>query len=128
MVGMRRWFVLLMLVLLPLRGWVGDAMAGQMIQQQLHGPHAAAPHAIDHECAGHGHHAGAGDHAGRGTPAQPGPDGCGTCASCQVCSAVALAAPVTQVQCAVFGHAPPASDAPRFASAERQLAFKPPKS
>ena len=128
---MRRWLVLLMLVLLPLRGWVGAAMAGDMIQQQLHGPHAVAlqqidvhptgHHGMDHDCAGHGSHA---EHSPQ-TPASP--DSCSTCASCQACSALALAVPVTSVPCAIFGHAPPAFDAPRFASAERQLAFKPPK-
>ena len=120
--AMRRWLVLLMLVLLPLRGWVGEAMAGEMIQQQLHGPHAAAQHAMDHDCAGHAGHAGHPDH--EAAKADP----CSTCASCQVCSAVALAVPLRTVPCASFGHAPPRFEAPAFASAERQLAFKPPKS
>jgi uncharacterized protein involved in copper resistance len=128
---MRRWLVLLMLVLLPLRGWVGEALAGEMIQQQLQQAAPAAlhamdhpnmAHAMDHDCAGHDDHAGPAQHG------QPAAQGCGTCASCQVCSAFALAVPVTTVQCADFGHAPPLFDAPRFASAERQAAFKPPKS
>jgi hypothetical protein len=32
---MHRWFMFLLIALLPLRGWVGEAMAGQMLAQQL---------------------------------------------------------------------------------------------
>lgn len=121
---MRRWLVLLMLVLLPLRGWVGEAMAGEMVQQTLQGAHSAQmQQAADHDdCAGHDEAAQA-SHAGATSP----DGGCGTCASCQACSAVALVFPPPAMPAAGFSHAPPVFHAPTFASAERQLAFKPPK-
>jgi len=127
---MVRWLVLLLIALLPLRGWVGDAMAGQMLVQQIAAAQAggapashAAPHhhaaAMDHDCMNHGV-------APEAAPAAQSPQDCPTCASCQVCSAVALVFDAT---------APPLSHAPSatpswaghgYPSAERAPAFKPP--
>jgi hypothetical protein len=139
---MRRWLFLLLIVLLPLRGWVGEAMAGQMLQQATAGAHAhamaqasqhahapamhgdtAAPHAMAAGCC---------DDDSAHAPAQAAPShaggDCGTCASCQVCSAVALAPPQAAVAPAGFTHPPPPAPERRYASAERALAFKPPRS
>jgi hypothetical protein len=130
MAAMHRWLLVLLVALLPLRGWVGDAMAGQMLQQQLAAAVAAVP-------AGQGHHPGANAHAdcmGHQAPAadagvaldgSPTAD-CPTCASCQACSSVALASVAPAPMAARFSQPPPASFDRAHASAERASAFKPP--
>jgi hypothetical protein len=131
---MRRWLLLVMVLLLPLRGWVGEAMAAQMLQQHV----AAAESMVATAGAGHQHanpaasaHHDCDEHAA----SAPVDDGkaeakadCPTCSACQVCSSVALspysaappAAAVTQPRPQTVPHA--------HASAEPLLAFKPPKS
>ena len=112
-----------MIVLLPLRGWVGDAMAGQMLQQQLAGVASASaqvgPSVAHEDCMGH---AAPADEAA--TPASPAD--CPTCASCQVCSPVALAFDATMPRPLTLVAPVPASPLARFASAEPAPAFKPP--
>ena len=51
---------------------------------------------------------------------------CPTCASCQVCSSVALAFASVMSISASFGEARPAPAKARFASADRAPGFKPP--
>lgn len=104
--------MLLVVVALLLRGWVGEAMAGQMLAQQLHLPssHAAAMHSPD--CPG----SAAGEEDGVAAAESP---------HCQDCTLHALtAAPLPLV------HPLPASRAatgtPAFASAERLPGDKPP--
>jgi hypothetical protein len=128
MAAMHRWLLVLLVALLPLRGWVGEAMAGQMLQQQLAiaaAVQAPAPHhgAKAHEdCMGHQ----AADATGDAAADSPNSPDCPTCASCQVCSAVAIA-PVTRgTPSAGFSQPPPASIERAHASAERVNAFKPP--
>lgn len=129
---MRHWLLVFMVLLLPLRGMVGDAMAGQMLQQHAAaavampehaGHHAAAPALPGHDCAGHQAQAQPTEAADAQAPGD-----CPTCASCQVCSSVALSP---------TGYAPgrlrasqPAPDTvqPAYPSAEPVLAFKPPRS
>ena len=48
---MHRWLLLIMIALLPLRGWVGDAMAGDMIEQRL--AVAVQTAEVVHDCPGH---------------------------------------------------------------------------
>jgi hypothetical protein len=50
---MRRWFVVLLIVLLPWRAWAGDAMALSMAanSDQHAVPTAAVPHCADHAAA-----------------------------------------------------------------------------
>ena len=54
---MRRWFVLLLIVLLPWRAWAGDAMvlsmaaAPEQVQVAAVADMAAAPHCADHATA-----------------------------------------------------------------------------
>ncbi len=117
-----------MIALLPLRGWVGDAMAAQMAMQQFTAAgmgqvhDSADPHA---DC--HGKTAAA---SPASIPAGETEDAsvadCGSCTSCQVCHTVAMAAapdagPVTQM-----AHAAPPLPGMRFASAEPARGFKPP--
>ncbi len=137
---MRRWLLLVLILLLPLRGWIGEAMAGEMLARHIavaaaaadghaghhaheaHAhEHAPAAHAPDHDCAGH---AQPDVMADAGTPL---PDaGCNTCASCQVCSSVALGFDVPAMPVIEFGHTPPSARLPHFASAELRLGRKPP--
>lgn len=137
---MRRLLLILMIALLPLRGWAGDAMAtgmaaGQMAQmQQTHvateniAAHAhaasekahfdydiAAPHTgpMAADCAGHGADDGDASH-------------CDTCSACQACHAVALAHSGHKVPSTFQAFALPHSAADQFASADAALRQKPP--
>jgi len=125
---MRRWLVLLLVLMLPLRAWLGEAMAGEMLHlpaavAAVHateaGPHAHGPHA---DCAEHAHASAA------PSDAHPAFDGdCRTCASCQACSAVALAAPLPVRTATSFSHPRPLAVPLAFSSAEPHLAYKPPR-
>lgn len=130
--AMRRWLLILVVLLLPLRALVGSAMAGQMLQHGQsgvaveHGQHAAkAQHAPahGHDCE-HAMQAADGD-TGEAQP-QAGGD-CPTCASCQVCSSVALFPDTFQAPVAGFSQPPPQAVQRSYASAEPWLAFKPPR-
>lgn len=137
---MRHLFLALLIALLPLRGWIGDAMATQMAAGQLqhHQMQAAPP-------ANHGHEAMDAMHAGHQEAAAEMPmaqhdcagqadeggnhaaDGhCETCAACQACHTVALS-PTAPGLVAVFS-APtlPRPAADQFASADAALGQKPP--
>ena len=98
--------MILMILLLPLRGWVGDAMAGQMLQEQAAAAveQQAAPAAHGHDCDQHG--SPGADEQDSASQAQPGTD-CPTCAACQVCSSVAFWPPVTSVPLPSFPHPAP---------------------
>ena len=121
---MARWILVLMIALLPLRGWVGDAMAGEMLQKQVAGasiaaqaPAATLPAPAEHaDCMGH-----------TAPPAgEPQSADCPTCASCQACSALAMSAPDAAAAPAfAIAHPRPASRDRGHRSAERTPAFKP---
>ena len=118
---MRRWLLVLMILLLPLRGLVGEVMAGQMMQQHLG---VAVSAAAAHDCDEHRHAAPAADtHA---HAADDSPD-CPTCASCQVCSSVALNPFITTTSSERASQPPPQLAQRHPASAEPALAFKPPR-
>lgn len=132
---MRTLLLALMIALLPIRGWLGDAMAIEMVRQSL--PAAAASvtaasssdivDAHCHEAMGAGDSMDMADHAtthdgGHGADHQ----GCGTCTACQACHTVALGGmPRVDI---VHGapQAPPVAHAARFASAEPAPGLKPP--
>lgn len=131
--AMRRWLLLLMVLMLPLRGWVGEAMAGQMLRQHAVATVAApAPQAHEHQA--HAHHAAGGhdhaahdcDHEGTAKAAQP-HGGCPTCASCQICSAVALSPPLATGEPEPFTQPRPQTVQLAYASAEPGHFFKPPR-
>jgi hypothetical protein len=127
---MRLLVLILAIVLLPLRGWLGDAMMLAPVQQasaghamhamaesgmQAHAMHAM-PSADDH--AVHAAHA-AMDHDDTHTAHT-------TCDTCQFCHSVAVTAwPEVPMPAAAPAHVPIA-DAMRFASAEAAQGFKPP--
>lgn len=129
--AMRRWLLILMVLLLPLRGLVGDAMAGQMLEHGMtHAAMAATTHAAagSHDAHGHGHDCDQPPAATADAEPQPQANAdCPTCASCQVCSSVALSPTVPPALVPGFAHARPHSAPPAYASAEPSLAFKPPR-
>jgi hypothetical protein len=121
--SMHRWLLLVMIALLPLRGWVGNAMAGEMLQQSVAvaASQTDAVQAPAHDCMGHGT-----------TAQQPleestamGGD-CPTCASCQVCSAVALAVSAPPQAGSAYSQPRPETPDRLHRSADRAQAFKPP--
>ena len=136
---MRTLLLALMIALLPIRGWLGDAMAVEMVRHSLPAsslvaqeasPGSVAADAHCHEAmeASDGgmdtmaHHDEGSSSSDHGTDHQ----GCGTCTVCQVCHTVALGGtPLIDI---VHGapQAPPAAHAARFASAEPVLGLKPP--
>ena len=129
---MRRWLLVFLVLLLPLRGWVGEAMAGQMQEQRL-----AVAMAQQEHGAGHEHHAG-GHHADVEAAAMPGDahheaatsadgHGCGTCASCQACSSFALSPSLPVIPAAGFSQPLPQSPQRAYTSVAPDLAFKPPR-
>lgn len=127
---MRLLVLILAIVLLPLRGWLGDAMMLAPVQQasaghamhamaesgmQSHAMHAM-PSADDY--AVHAAHA-AMDHDGTHTAHT-------TCDTCQFCHSVAVTAwPEVPMPAAAPAHVP-VGGAMRFASAEAAQGFKPP--
>lgn len=124
---MRRWLLLLMILLLPLRGWVGDALAGEMLRQHVAaearqdpGGHHEVRVAHGHDCDEHGTAAQA-----QAQPVQLGD--CATCASCQVCSAVALWPLAPPAVLASLSQPQPHGGEPACTSAEPAHAFKPPR-
>lgn len=130
MAAMRRWLVLFLVLLLPLRGLVGEAMAGEMLAQaaQGHAPQTHAPqaHAAAHDCDHHG-----ADHAGEAhaaaSDAAATPVDCPTCAACQVCSSVAVIPSAFAPASERLSQAPPPAVPLAFYSAEPSHAFKPPR-
>ena len=113
---MRSLVIALMIALLPLRGWVGDAMAQTAVTPPMQlGAHAAVS---QHDCAVHS--------TGANVAQDNGTDQNDGCSVCQVCHTLALeaAAPVQALQDPariVVSLATPA-----FASAERAPSVKPP--
>lgn len=86
---MRRFFILLMIALLPLRSWAGDVMAVSMSVQAL--MQASSDTVVRQvsgameDCAGHP------DSVGEAPTAGAADDGnCKTCVTCQICHSVAV--------------------------------------
>ncbi|SFC49117.1 hypothetical protein SAMN05216344_11949 [Polaromonas sp. OV174] len=132
--------IALMIALLPLRGWVGDAMAMEMALTQLQSPQhamssmaspahevgmdahamqqasaAEAPHAMTlaHDCAG--------DDASHAASAH-----CESCSVCQTCHTVALSPAVADASRVFSAPTMPRLAAAPFASADAALSHKPP--
>ena len=118
---MRHWFLVLMIALLPLRGWVGDAMAVEMLAQPAHASIAMDGHGGDHA----DHHALSDDrcacdeHAAAGSADHQH-------SACDVCNLPALALAVLDVQTLPTAHRELAQPAEAFASSEAQRSVKPP--
>jgi hypothetical protein len=148
---MHRLFLILMIALLPLRGWVGDVMAVEMTSKTLvateyvanynyqtlatgHSSNekAAQTHA---ECPGHaGLPVGpATDLIGAAVPAEAAENAndaanehCNTCGTCQICHSVALASSPAWMPPSFTPLALPSGSSIQFASALTALSQKPP--
>ncbi|MDW5443498.1 hypothetical protein [Polaromonas sp. SM01] len=137
---MRHLLLVLMIVLLPLRGWVGDVMATEMAAPRLVQVQAAMETVADHaDTAGastHFYHASAPLAAAQATPDCAGHDAgdsapssdahCASCALCQACHIVALSPPAAQALPVLSPFMPPHSPVASFASADTALGQKPP--
>ena len=128
---MRLLFVALMIALLPIRAWVGDAMAVDMAVQQVlmtqssasTGPASAHMSAMPEDCAmsaqtNHGKSV-EGDKAGETASS------C-NCSSCELCAALASFTLPTLATAAFTPYAESPSRGTRFSSAERVFNLKPP--
>jgi len=133
---MHRWFFVLLILLLPLRGLIGDAMATQMAMPGHHAPAAGAmPHADGDSGSAHAHvspiasaaAADCGDHTGT-TDSGGAMDAehCEACAMCQTCHTVAVLQPAGLPTVAQISPRSPPAAMHVFASAERTLLLKPP--
>ena len=138
---MHRWFVFLMIALLPLRGWVGDVMAADTLTQRIHALAPAPVQTAAAQPAGAGLHTNphADPHAdchgkapAQGAAQQPAADAaapvtdCGNCTACQVCHSVAMAATPGASPLAPAPQAAPPVRGAHFASAVPARGFKPP--
>jgi len=143
---MRRLLFALMIVLLPLRGWVGDAMAMQLLsgttqapQHTLHSTAHSGATMTAHGAEAHVHPAALlqGDCPGHAAmtqaPADPpqqadsGDSGdCGTCVACQICHSVALTPVTLHLGASLLPAGPLPASSHAYFSAERALGFKPP--
>lgn len=126
---MRILILVLAILLLPLRGWIGDAMATQVAVQAVRGTPAAATSALEAPHAMHSMEGMAHDEAAPDEPhAQDASshDCQSTCSSCQLCHSVAM---TFQVAVPMLSEAPrgaPAGAISTFASADTARGLKPP--
>jgi hypothetical protein len=145
---MRHLLLAFLIALLPLRGWVGDAMATQMAagqiqhsQSQEHGQQHGATKTIaeqqddtlaaahfDHEEAAQAQPAAEPDCAGHsmGESTHAADGHCESCAACQACHTVALSLTGPDLSPAFRSLALPHPAADHFASADAALHHKPP--
>lgn len=140
---MRHLLLALMIVLLPLRGWAGDAMATGMatapLQHQQSAMEVIAGHAHEpgsvshsaHEMASHAPAQALHDCAEQADdqPAQAGNahDGhCNTCEACQACHTVALSPVTAGLNTSFNAPTQPRAMAAQFTSAPAALGQKPP--
>ena len=128
-----------MVALLPVRGWIGDAMAVEMaadaanatkyVAQERHSTPASgsiasknAPQARS-DCAGHGSMAQADNPQAASTQAT---DACQGCSACQVCHTLALAVVSAGTEPTDWAQAVPSMAKRHFSSADSARGFKPP--
>ena len=140
---MRHLLVALMIVLLPLRGWVSDAMATEMAPPTLahqlvvghsgggvrHADAAASPTYAHAASAPAGATVAAADcvgHTGSLDPASTDASHCQSCVVCQVCYSVALVLPRFDISIAFTSPVLPLYKATSFTSADRAPGLKPP--
>jgi hypothetical protein len=129
---MRRFVLTLMMALLPLSGWTGDAMAIEMAAATLETPTFAIETGADHartETAAavfdseNTLHANCHDHVAALDDTAHADSNCSTCSACH---SLALAPTLTQAASVALSAPQPQAAEPFFASAERAPGFKPP--
>lgn len=137
---MRMFMVALMIALLPLRGWLGDAMAAQDLRKAVQHEtvhetaHAMAWTESSPEASGHAncHEMGAAAAVTAGSDLQAHPADAGAsddaerCSACQLCHSTVLASSSRLLVTQRLPLAPPVSATLHFASAEPVRGFKPP--
>ncbi|UUZ63211.1 hypothetical protein LP417_26705 [Polaromonas sp. P1-6] len=139
---MRHLLLVLMIALLPLRGWVGDAMATSMTAGQLQQQVATkiiATHAHQSAAQDHFNHETAAPEAVHAVAAVPdctvdasddtshaAGTHCESCAACQACHTVALSPTAADVNAVFNLRTLPRAAVAQFASAEAALGQKPP--
>ena len=140
---MRRWILLIMIALLPMRGWIGDAMATEMAssssqvnsEQRQYATEIIVDHAHSSGAADHfdyenvqKHSATSGsdcfDHSGAGEASDG--EHCTTCTVCLVCHTVALSPGFAGSDAALSPVLPPHSPVALFVSADPTHGKKPP--
>ena len=146
---MRRLLLILMIALLPVRGWVGDVMAMDMameivaqklvtielVANNVHSTRATGQFngenrpAAQGECAEHAanaliHSTSVADGASSADDATSGH--CNTCGVCEICHTVAMANPMASNPPDFIPHTLPSIGSTRFASALTALSQKPP--
>lgn len=119
-----------MMALLPLRGWLGDAMAMQQMAPAMQAAAAAAP------ASAHAGHAAMPCHdtnetaaPAAGTDGEAGSHdshGHGHCTACQICHSVAAGTNHAPPRPSAWRHAAPHTATPRFVSAEPRRLAEPP--
>ena len=118
---MRRFFIVLMIVLLPLRSWAGDVMTLQMAVGQLASVVQTASKMAP-DC--HGQNA---EPSSASSVNDSITDGrCDTCGACQLCHSVALADFSFSELPSLTAPSLLSCDSTGFASAPRTLSLKPP--
>jgi hypothetical protein len=126
---MRRFFLIFMIALLPLRGWAGEVMAMDMLATHAGATEKVAPHAhgisaestFDAEMQADCHEAAVAEPSDSTTSTH-----CGSCPLCQMCHTVAAPAPFEALPTPWLPHAQPSTGPTRFASAPAAFALKPP--
>lgn len=120
---MRALVLILAIALLPLRGWVGDAMAVSLVAQNLAGVSATAlaepaPAQAMPDCPMRAQASDASTGEGLGS--------CGNCDTCNLCLAVLATSEVAGTPPSWLPQALRAGPGERFASAEAMPGIKPP--
>ena len=122
---MRHLVFALILALLPLRGWVADAMGMEMSVQKLQLAQAAADApavSMPADCPMHQEAGAQGGDASTSSQGAP----CQSCDSCELCLPLTLAGSTAAPAPPSWPQAAPAGGGTRFASAERAARFRPP--
>lgn len=115
---MRRLFLILLIALLPLRGWAMDSMALQMVK---HGAVAVSAHCA--EMLASAESVAQSTSADTDQATTPGM----TCSLCQLCHILGLAVDVAMPATPPLPHLTWAHAPPRFVSATLASSFKPPR-
>lgn len=118
---MRRLLPLVLIAVLCLRAWAGEAMAGQMLAQQVAAVAVGQMQTAAPDAARHGPDC----HDTAALQEGTADAHCASCVQCQDCSLNVLPAVVPDTT-ATLPHAPAASAAASFASAEPARGLKPP--
>lgn len=127
---MRHWLLVLMIALLPLRGWAGDAMALSVWVAPGSSQAAAPCHGAPAPMAsvvmkGDSHHATATEAMAHGSETGDSPQH-STCNACDVCNGPAMTLALHSASASPPRHTHIAPACERFASAEPQRGSKPP--